>query len=392
MVIRATAIRAAHQPLTIKLATYPDPITECNEYKCLGFIFQNDLSWSKQLAYSIKKAQGFINRIKRHYQQFNFISPVAGKRIWTTYGRPLLEHGMPLWATTPTAIKTLEKIQQRALKAMCPCHKSTNRELLLLSFDLPSMRNRIESARFAFRKKYDNVSLDRPHRWALLDIKYGTILSPNLRAPLLQHIWAIPTAMLAFNKWVCRPPAPASVGHINVLTNSNVIQGTMQGSQRPFLHSKIAWNISLKDLATVTSIMSRIFGLKLPQAAAVLPPVEQEYDSSSDTDTEDDLDIQNTCPFCNTISPTSLSDHCLLKCNNALQHLDLQALHDQILTQHPTSATQWNALTIEEARKSLVRAPFATLPSNACFDDLRLTLCRHLITCINKLYSLKDAH
>jgi Reverse transcriptase (RNA-dependent DNA polymerase) len=139
-------------PLAISLVTYTDPITGCSENKYLGFIIQNDLKWTSMTAARLAKTQTLLNRLLLHKHAFRNVSLLAAKRIWTTYGRPILEYGVALWATQKTTRNRLDKLQKKALKTMSGLPKSTNSKLLLAAFNLPSMHERIRAQQFSFLK------------------------------------------------------------------------------------------------------------------------------------------------------------------------------------------------------------------------------------------------
>jgi hypothetical protein len=107
---------AETSPLAISLVTYTDPITECSEYKYLGFIIQNDLKWTSMTAARLAKTQTLINRLLLHKHAFRNVSLLAAKRIWTTYGRPILEYGVALWATQKNHSKQTRHIAEESPK------------------------------------------------------------------------------------------------------------------------------------------------------------------------------------------------------------------------------------------------------------------------------------
>jgi Reverse transcriptase (RNA-dependent DNA polymerase) len=117
LVIVRKTIKAAINPIPpnveIHLSTYEEPIKEFSECKYLGFIIQNNLKWNSMAKERLRKAYTFLNRIKMHKRQCHNISLIAAKRLYVTYGRPLLEYGIALWAEATNVTDNIEIAQNK---------------------------------------------------------------------------------------------------------------------------------------------------------------------------------------------------------------------------------------------------------------------------------------
>jgi hypothetical protein len=84
-----------------------------NEFKDLGVIMTSNLSWSNQVASSVKKANRILGLIKRTVGSFTSTSTFT--TLYKSLVRPLLEYAAPVWSPHLVKdIQALEAVQRRA--------------------------------------------------------------------------------------------------------------------------------------------------------------------------------------------------------------------------------------------------------------------------------------
>ena len=76
-----------------------------NEFKDLGVIMTSNLSWSNQVASSVKKANRILGLIKRTVGSFTSTSTFT--TLYKSLVRPLLEYAAPVWS--PHLVKDIYK-------------------------------------------------------------------------------------------------------------------------------------------------------------------------------------------------------------------------------------------------------------------------------------------
>jgi hypothetical protein len=83
-----------------------------NEFKDLGVIVSSDLSWSNQVASTVKKANRIVGLIKR---TIGFSSTSIFSTLYKSLVRPVLEYAAPVWSPYLVKdVKALERVQRRA--------------------------------------------------------------------------------------------------------------------------------------------------------------------------------------------------------------------------------------------------------------------------------------
>lgn len=89
-------------------------MTEVSDYKYLGVMFANDLSWNTHVHYLSSKASRALNFIRRNFWQ----APLELKELlYLTNVRPILEYGCSAWDPyTKQNINELERVQKRAAR------------------------------------------------------------------------------------------------------------------------------------------------------------------------------------------------------------------------------------------------------------------------------------
>ena len=84
-----------------------------NEFKDLGVIMTSNLSWSNQVASSVKKANRILGLIKRMVGSFTPTSTFT--TLYKSLVRPLLVYAAPVWSPHLVKdIQALEAVQRRA--------------------------------------------------------------------------------------------------------------------------------------------------------------------------------------------------------------------------------------------------------------------------------------
>ena len=80
----------------------------------LGVKFSSNLKWEEHVLTCASKANSILGRLKR---TFVSIDPMSFRVLYTSLVRPHLEFAVPVWSPHQKSdIKTLEKVQRRALK------------------------------------------------------------------------------------------------------------------------------------------------------------------------------------------------------------------------------------------------------------------------------------
>jgi len=369
LVVETAAQRAKRAPISIMLATYDIPITEKPSRTYLGFIFTHDLSWSEMCAYRLARCQTFVNRLKLHKQQFHNIDATAAVRIWTTYGRPLLEYGMALWAETQSLVAKLESMQLRALKAMAPLPTSTSTPLLLAAFNLPTMALRVKAARFAFLTRSDKQALTRPHRTipAFILTQF-----PNSQSALFASIHSdFADVKGKISKWICLPP------QLEDLTDPTreflMLVGALRvpspDKRTPLLHPNVAFQLPLRTLCTIISAFSSYtFASRLRKGTykQALPP----------------------CAFCHNPAPFRWHTHCLLHCT-AINGFTKSV--QNCLTADPQAVAFWTTQPAHEQRRLLCCSALQ-VDLGAVLEPHRIALAQQLANFINTLYDAAPQH
>ena len=105
--------RGAKFPVTPDCTLSGKKLKVVNEFKDLGVIMTSNLSWSNQVASSVKKANRILGLIKRTVGSFTPTSTFT--TLYKSLVRPLLEYAAPV--CSPHLVKdiqALEAVQRRA--------------------------------------------------------------------------------------------------------------------------------------------------------------------------------------------------------------------------------------------------------------------------------------
>ena len=131
------------------------PLELVHSYKYLGVWITSDLSWTKQIEESCKKANQKIGMLYRRF--YKYCSTDTHKCLYITLIRPHLEYAVPVW--DPHLIRHiafLEKVQKFALKV---CLKSWNTpyDTLLSIAQLPRLEQRRVQLKLSFLYQLVNI-------------------------------------------------------------------------------------------------------------------------------------------------------------------------------------------------------------------------------------------
>jgi hypothetical protein len=288
----------------------------------------------------LQKANTFLNRIKLHKHQCHSISILAAKRLWVTYGHPLLEYGIALWATTSDIQASFNTAQNAVLKELLGLPSSYSTELLLAAFDISNMHERITSAQFAMTKRAYKYKQSRPHHDALNHIQQITTNRTSGRSYLLKEMWSpkfINHELQA--KWFANIPniedfSPNSSQLFTVL-NVTVQLTSSPGEHTTFLHNDVVQQTSIKTVSTALSAYSSSFVFRLKQRSIKYMPSQ--------------------CPFCKQQLSGALQKHCLLYCASVCNMHN--RVHQDLLKADANSALIWQKTCYSQQRKLLCKAP-----------------------------------
>lgn len=121
-------------------------LSRVNNYKYLGVIFDNKLSWAKHIDYITAKALKKLGYLRRVLAK----APKDTKLImYKSLIRPIIEYASPVWNPhKQLEINKIESVQRKAIRFICrryDRHFSPTSALLSLNLTLLAERRRIES-------------------------------------------------------------------------------------------------------------------------------------------------------------------------------------------------------------------------------------------------------
>ena len=107
------------------------PITPVDAQNDLGVIISTNLSWSEHILSVTRRANRLLYMIKKTFPGCSLQTYV---RLYSTYVRPILEHGGPAWS--PVLVRDsalLESVQRRATRLAYDVHRPSYEGRLVLS-------------------------------------------------------------------------------------------------------------------------------------------------------------------------------------------------------------------------------------------------------------------
>ncbi len=99
---------------TYKMGSLENPVLleETLAEKDLGITIDNELSFTKHIMQTVKKANNLVGMIRR---TFTFLDNETFTKLFTSLVRPVLEYGNSVWSTNlQYLIKDIENVQRRA--------------------------------------------------------------------------------------------------------------------------------------------------------------------------------------------------------------------------------------------------------------------------------------
>ena len=107
------------------LVFFGQDIAEVQEYKYLGVMVSEDLSWTKHIEYTLKKARKAVTKYKTIFT--NRKLPIKMRlTVYKIYVRTRMEYAAQIWFVDSKQATSLEAVQQEALKDILQCNSKTN--------------------------------------------------------------------------------------------------------------------------------------------------------------------------------------------------------------------------------------------------------------------------
>lgn len=125
---------------TRPMLLYGQPMQQVSNYKYLGVVLTDDLSWSLHIDNISCKARRLVGLLYRKF--YRWVSSSALLRLYTSLIRPHLEYAAPVW--DPYQIKDVQKLESIQRFALKVCLKSWNGSYSdhLQTSNLPSLVDR----------------------------------------------------------------------------------------------------------------------------------------------------------------------------------------------------------------------------------------------------------
>ena len=147
--------------------------------KLLGVIIADDLTWSANTSYIIKKAYKRMTILKKLYEFQVTISDLI--QIYKIYIRSILEQNSVIWSSSITSeeIGNLERVQKVALRIILKCDYQSyinalnvtklptlevRRKNLLYNFAVKCVNNPKTSNMFEYNQKSNNLRYIEPYK------------------------------------------------------------------------------------------------------------------------------------------------------------------------------------------------------------------------------------
>lgn len=133
--------RRAELGNAVPLTLNGKPVSECDEYKYLGIVFENTLNWEKHVRRIRAKARS------RAGQWWTWIGRHRLKRstklkLYKSLVRPVLEYGSAVWSTDSKQASLLESVQNECLRQALPCDTSVPVALIRAELGISPLANR----------------------------------------------------------------------------------------------------------------------------------------------------------------------------------------------------------------------------------------------------------
>ena len=167
---------------TSRLTMDGKPLDIVDHTKLLGLIVSNDLTWSRNTQYIIKRANSRMELLRR-ISKFN--APIKDLvQIYITYIRSILEQSCVIWHSTLTQddCDSLERVQNNALRNILK-ERYIGYENSLHIFQLETLFKRREKLLYSFGKK--SIHIEKTKH---LFTRKKTIHEMNIRRPELYEV------------------------------------------------------------------------------------------------------------------------------------------------------------------------------------------------------------
>ena len=167
---------------TSRLTIDGKPLDIVDHTKLLGLIVSNDLTWSRNTQYIIKRANSRMELLRR-ISKFN--APIKDLvQIYITYIRSILEQSCVIWHSTLTQddCDSLERVQKNALRNILK-EKYIDYENSLHIVQLETLFKRREKLLYSFGKKSIHIEQTKH-----LFTRKKTIHEMNIRRPELYEV------------------------------------------------------------------------------------------------------------------------------------------------------------------------------------------------------------
>lgn len=131
----------SHKKFDFKITLQGSEIKRDDHVKFLGVIFDNRLTWSKHIKYTIDKCKKRINLLRSLASQTWGSSTNALLTIYRSLIRPIIEYADIAYANAPkTNLKKLDQIQAYALRICLAATKNTPIEILQIEANEPPLK------------------------------------------------------------------------------------------------------------------------------------------------------------------------------------------------------------------------------------------------------------
>jgi hypothetical protein len=167
---------------TSRLTMDGKPLEIVDHTKLLGLIVSNDLTWSRNTQYIIKRANSRMELLRRIS---NFNAPIRDLvQIYITYIRSILEQSCVIWHSTLTQedCDSLERVQKNALRNILK-ERYIGYENSLHIVQLETLFKRREKLLYSFGKKSIHIEQTKH-----LFTRKKTIHEMNMRRPDIYEV------------------------------------------------------------------------------------------------------------------------------------------------------------------------------------------------------------
>ncbi len=191
---------------TYKMGSLENPVLleETLAEKDLGITIDNELSFTKHIMQTVKKANNLVGMIRR---TFTFLDNETFTKLFTSLVRPVLEYGNSVWSThLQYLIKDIENVQRRATKLL-PGMQDLEYEDRLRRLNLPSLAFRrirgdmietfkychqlyeVDKKPFELRKEFNVQTATRDNGFKIRKEKYKSDIRGHFFGNRVVNLW-----------------------------------------------------------------------------------------------------------------------------------------------------------------------------------------------------------